>query len=74
MTGDDVEVYFEGGEWRVGVPLGEDPISSHGSQDQAIEAGRAAAERLGVELIVRNERATITSRSDGPGGVQETSG
>ena len=58
----DVEVYSEKSEWRVGVPRGEDPISTHGSQDEAVDAGRTAAQRLGVQLIIRDVQGTITDR------------
>ncbi len=62
MSQDDVEVYYEKDEWRVGVPRGEDPISTHGTQDEAVDAGRTEAERLGVELIIRDTQGTITER------------
>lgn len=62
MTEPGVEVYFQDGDWRVGVPQGEDPISTHPNQDEAVEAGRAEAERRGLELIVRDRQATITER------------
>jgi hypothetical protein len=62
MADRGVEVYFQGGEWRVGVPSGEDPISRHTDRDEAIESARAEAESRGLELVVRDERATITGR------------
>jgi len=62
MSQDDVEVYYEHGEWRVGIPRGEDPISKHATQDEAIEAGRTEAQRLGVELVIRDTQGTITDR------------
>jgi hypothetical protein len=62
MSQDDVEVYYQDDEWRVGVPRGTDPISRHQSQDEAVEAGRSEAERLGVQLIVRDPQGTITDR------------
>lgn len=62
MSQDDVEVYYEGDEWRVGVPRGTDPISRHDSREEAVEAGRSEAERLGVQLIVRDTQGTITDR------------
>ena len=62
MTEPGVEVYYQEGEWRVGVPMGEDPISNHTTRDEAVEAGRAEAERRGLELIIRDEQATITDR------------
>jgi hypothetical protein len=73
MTGDDVEVYFQAGEWRVGVPTGEDPISRHDTQDEAVEAGRAEAQRRGVELVVRDEKATITDREQRGGRAEQPS-
>jgi hypothetical protein len=62
MTQNDVEVYYQGDEWRVGVPQGTDPISRHDSQDEAVDAGRSEAERLGVQLIVRDTQGTVTDR------------
>jgi hypothetical protein len=69
MTQGDVEVYFQDDEWRVGIPLGEDPISRHASQQEAVEAGRAEAHHRGLQLVVRDERGTVLDqRSEHPAG------
>lgn len=57
-----VEVYFQQDEWLIGVPTDEDPISAHASQEEAVGAGRAEAQRRGVELIIRDERGTVIDR------------
>jgi hypothetical protein len=62
MSEAGVEVYYQDGEWRIGIPQVSDPISRHETQDAAVEAGQAEAQRRGVELIVRNERATVVER------------
>lgn len=59
MPDQDVEVYYQDGDWRIGIPLEEDPISRHASKDEAIAAGRAEAERRGCELFIRDEQGTV---------------
>jgi carbon monoxide dehydrogenase subunit G len=58
----DVEVYFQQGEWRIGVPTDVDPISTHTTQEEAADAGRAEAQQRGVELIIRDENGNVTKR------------
>ena len=59
MPDQDVEVYYQDGDWRIGIPLEEDPISRHATKDDAVAAGRAEAERRGRELFIRDEHGTV---------------
>lgn len=59
MTQGDVEVYFQDDEWRVGIPRGEDPISRHATQEEAVDAGRAEAQHRELQLVIRDERGTV---------------
>ena len=73
MAGHDVEVYYQDAEWRVGIPLGEDPISRHASQDEAVAAGRADAANRGVALVIRDEHGTVLESDASDSGEAGTS-
>jgi hypothetical protein len=59
MANGEVETYYEDGEWKNAVVPGEDIGGPYSTRDEAVAAGREAAQELGVEHVVRDEQGTV---------------
>ena len=53
-----VETYHENGEWKNKHEGNDRASSTHGTKEEAIQAGKEAARKAGVEHDVLNETAS----------------
>jgi uncharacterized protein DUF2188 len=58
----NVHVVPEGGQWAVKLAGSDQPISTHASQNEAEEAGRARAKQEMSELLIHGEDGQIRAR------------
>jgi hypothetical protein len=58
----DVEVFPKGGKWHIRREGEETLPRAYTRQFEAVAEARARANRLGVELIIRDEDGTIAQR------------
>ncbi|MEV7552955.1 DUF2188 domain-containing protein [Amycolatopsis sp. NPDC089917] len=58
----DVETYCENGQWKNKVEGGERATSTHGTKEEAVEAGREMAKERKVEHVIRNQDGTIAEK------------
>ena len=61
-----IEVYHQDEQWHVRRQGEREPLSNHTKKDDAVDAGRAAAERESAELVIKNLGGTI-ARKDSHG-------
>jgi hypothetical protein len=60
----DIETYYEDGEWKNkregnGRAFG----AGYGTKDEAVAAGRDAAQNDGVEHVIKNQDGTISGKN-----------
>ncbi|WP_156251023.1 DUF2188 domain-containing protein [Pseudactinotalea terrae] len=63
MATGDVETYHEDDQWKNRRQGTERAFSTHGTKEEAVEAGRAAAQRDGVEHLIKNLDGTIAEKN-----------
>jgi len=63
MATGDVETYNEDGVWKNRRQGTDRAFSTHDNKDEAVEAGRAAAKRDGVEHLIKNLDGTISEKN-----------
>ncbi|WP_340696895.1 DUF2188 domain-containing protein [Cellulosimicrobium funkei] len=57
-----IEVYHQDEQWHVRRQGERAPLSNHATKDDAVAAGRAAAERESAELVIKNLDGTIAQK------------
>ena len=57
-----IEVYHQDEQWHVRRPGEREPLSNHAKKDDAVAAGRAAADRESAELVIKNRDGTIAQK------------
>ncbi|MFJ6377414.1 DUF2188 domain-containing protein [Pseudarthrobacter oxydans] len=58
-----VETYHENGEWKNKHEGNDRASSTHGTKEEAIQAGREAAQKAGVEHVIKKLDGTIGEKN-----------
>lgn len=75
MTGSHVETFAKRGQWISRVPGDSELSQSYASREEAVEAGRALADRLGVpHRVVDSEPTGVATDEQGEADAAEVAG
>lgn len=58
-----VETYHENGEWKNKHEGSDRAMSTHSTKDEAVQAGREAAQKAGVEHVIKNMDGKIAEKN-----------
>ncbi len=63
MAQGDIETYYEDGTWKNKREGTSRAFSTAGTKDEAVAAGREAAQRDKVEHVIKNQDGQIASKN-----------